>query len=306
MRFSLKQSNYQQLYNEYDSLIISRGYRTTGGGKMYQTCVKEFLWWLELKKVSKINKVTTKLIREYLFYISSRHKFKGKGRLSQSMINKHFFSLRIFFDYLLDAKIVKSVVHLPSYYQAEPMKRNILTDIEINAIYTICLNKTEKAMLSLAYGCGLRRNEIEQLNCNDIQLNRGCLIVRNGKGDKSREIPLCDRVISYLKDYLINERDNLLIHQTRLEKAYLINQRGYRMSGASANNLLKVIILRTKNQSIIKKEITLHCLRHTITTHLIEHGADMNFVREFLGHSEIDTVHIYARRRRIKRLFSVT
>lgn len=305
MRFELKITHYIELYKEYDQLILAKGYKTTGDSKMYQSCLREFLSWLEVNGVSKVKHITTELMGQYTDYIVNRPKFTSAGTLSQSMLNKHFFSIRIFFDYLLDAKILDRVVHLPSYYKAEINSRHILTIAEVKELYDNCTSKVEKAMLSIVYGCGLRRNEIEQLNCRDIQFSRGVLIVVNGKGNKSREIAMSDAVIKYLKDYLINERDTMLSNQNRLEHAFLINKNGNRMSGASANNLLKKIIERTENEDIIEKKITLHCLRHTISTHLIEQGAEMNYVREFLGHTLIDTVHLYAKRRKRNELFTV-
>ena len=66
------------------------------------------------------------------------------------------------------------------------------------------------------------------------------------------------------------------------------------------NQLLKDIILRSKSVSLMQKQITLHSLRHSIAMHLAENGADIEFIRDFLGHSEIDTSHIYARKNKRK------
>ena len=70
------------------------------------------------------------------------------------------------------------------------------------------------------------------------------------------------------------------------------------MAGQYLGGLLKEILVRTQNPTILSKNITLHCLRHSIATHLIDNGAEIEFVQEFLGHSEIDTSTLYSKRRK--------
>jgi len=163
------------------------------------------------------------------------------------------------------------------------------------------LNKREKALLSVAYGCGLRRSEIHNLNTNDVNLYKGTLIVRKGKGNKSRTIPLSDAVISHLKDHLIDERSDYFSSDAKeSSQAFFIGVMGKRMRGEALNNNLKKIVTRTGNDELERKRITLHSLRHSIATHLIDKGADIEFVQRFLGHSMIDTAHLYAKRRKQK------
>ena len=76
------------------------------------------------------------------------------------------------------------------------------------------------------------------------------------------------------------------------------------MQGDHINERLKELIANTNNADMTSKEITLHCLRHSIATHLLDNGASIEFVRDYLGHAEIDTVHVYARRRKIKQMLS--
>jgi site-specific recombinase XerD len=216
------------------------------------------------------------------------------------MINQHMYSLRMLVDYLLQTNQIQSAVIIPKNNPGTKKERDTATQKEMELLYKHCQNKRERAVLSVAYGCGLRRTEIEVLNTNDINFFNGILVVREGKNRKRRDIPMNDAVIRDLKSYLINERHNYLKENNRLELSFFINNKGKRMKGGHMNQLLKDIILRSKSVSLMQKQITLHSLRHSIAMHLAENGADIEFIRDFLGHSEIDTSHIYARKNKRK------
>jgi integrase/recombinase XerD len=121
--------------------------------------------------------------------------------------------------------------------------------------------------------------------------------VKKGKYSKRREVPMCKKVIKDLKDYLYNERSNYLKYQ-KVENSFLVNSRGMRMTGQNCYQLLKKIISRSNTNVFEEKQTSLHTLRHSIATHLLENGADIYFLKSFLGHSDIDTSHLYAIKRR--------
>jgi integrase/recombinase XerD len=302
-KVELQSPHFKILFQEYDTLIRSKNLVTKGIG-MYQSCVKEFFSWLEGQGKKKIKVFTTADMIDYYEYLSTRPNKRKAGTLSESMVNQHLFSLRMLFDYLLETKQIDSVVLVPKNNHGTSKERNIASVQEIEAMYQQCRTKKESALLSILYGCGLRRSEAYLLNTNDINFSTGILVVRNGKLYKRREIAMSNGTIKYLKDYLINERTNYLRESNRLESAFLINQRGARMRGDTYNDVLRDIITRTKKQTLIKKEITAHCLRHSIATHLLDNGADIEFVQQFLGHAQIDTSHIYSRKRKNRNLFN--
>ncbi|CAG5081263.1 tyrosine-type recombinase/integrase [Parvicella tangerina] len=304
MIFQISNKQYQSIEKQYEKYIHAKGYKITGGN-MYLTCVNEFLYWLEGYGVTNVKKITTAIMVEYIEYLSTREKFRGEGTLSQRMIDIHLFSLRILFDYLLESNIVTSTVSIPKFFKSEGRKRNILSMDEVKLLYAHTENNLEKAILTVAYGCGLRRNELHRLNLQDVILSKGILQVITGKGNKSREVPMSDTIVTYLREYVTTDRVERLKRTTQLEKAFFVNSQGKRMSGDLLNRTLKKIIQRTDNPSINSKDITLHCLRHSIATHLIENGASMEFVRDFLGHALVDTVHIYAKRRKIRQKYTL-
>jgi site-specific recombinase XerD len=295
----LHNKHFEELYKEFDVFIVTKNYGK-GKSKMYQACVREFLFFIETKGFVTIQQVKASEIIAYYEYISQRPNQRREGGLSDSMIRQHLFSLRLFFDYLLETEeIQNSPARLPKFQRGAYKERNICTLDEIKLLYSFCETKREKALLSIAYGCGLRRTEIQNLNTTDVLLHKGVLIVREGKGNKSRSVPLSDNVIKDLKEYIVYERAKYF-NQNNQESSpsFFISNTGNRMSGQALNDSLKAIIQRTENAELIRKEITLHCLRHSIATHLIDKGANIEFVQGLLGHSEIDTAHLYSKRRK--------
>ena len=283
---------YQTLYDDFDRYILARDYKL-GGGKMYQTAVKEFLIWMEQHAVTSIRNIATPDVLRYYEYLISRPNQRKAGTLSSTTIKLHLLAISIFMDNLLKSKVITKGWLIPSYSADDQKPRNYLSVDEVKCLYQHCENPIEKALLSVAYGCGLRRSEIHKLNSNDVLLSSGMLMVRQGKGYKRREVPMSNNVLVELRKYLIEYRQEAA-RQRQSNPAFFIDGRGRRMSGETLNNTLKTIIQRTQNQTITDKEITLHCLRHSIANHLAANNAGLDFIRGFLGHSFINTAYIYA------------
>lgn len=289
---------FESLYREFDKFIRIKGY-SRGKKAPYALYVREFLFFIEQKGFDTVQEIKATEITAYYEYLLQRPNQRREGGLSDSYIRGHLFALRLFFDYLLDSEqITSSPARLPKFQITRYKERNVLTLEEIKQLYKVCETKRDRAMLAIAYGCGLRRTEIQNLDTGDVMLHKGILFVRDGKFGKSRTIPLSDKVLKDLKEYLIYERTKYFQDNSNPSNAFFVNQQGNRMNGQKMNNRLKELIEKTKNPEIIRKEITLHCLRHSIATHLIDNGANIEFVQSLLGHSEIDTAHLYSKRRK--------
>lgn len=215
---------------------------------------------------------------------------RGEGTLAEKTIKFQLFALGLFQLNLLDNHEIENTFYIQSYSQSNQKDRNILTVEQIKTVYQNCENHQERALLSVAYGCGLRRSEIEALDIQDIQLLTGLLIVRCGKNSKRREVPMSNPVMEYIRPYLTQER----YHLPTGDGALFVNVKAERISGDRLNAMLKRIIERTGQYELIKSDITLHCLRHSIEFHLAENNASIEFIRHFLGHSEINTTYLYA------------
>lgn len=293
MKKTIQSKDFQRLAGAFDKFVKVRNYKQ-GRSNLYKNIITEFLIWLEESGITKIQNVTSKESVKYLEYLISRPKRRGNGVLSESSIKFHLFIQGLFQLYLLENKEIQNGYYVPSITAGTQKARNILTIEEIKLVYQHAENEMEKALLSIAYGCGLRRSEIANLDLKDVNLIKGMIVVRQGKGNKRREVPMSDTVLEYLKKYIRNERPERLSGKNQSEEAFFINSRGRRSTGENLNEILNKMIEQTGKFELVQKEITLHCLRHSIAYHLAENSAGIDFIRSFLGHTQINTTYIYA------------
>ncbi len=303
MKPVFKSEQYSKLYEEFVVLNKVKGYKT-GQGNFYPKAVSEMLIWMEYIGIFTIENVDSLHLKRYCEYLSTRPNLRRTGTLSNRSINHHLFGLATFFEYLLQNNHALLIPKLPKYFKNVDSTKEVLTVEEVKLLYQHAETKLEIAVLSLAYGCGLRRTEIEKLDTNDISLTKGFLIVKMGKNGKRREVPLSDTVINDLTDYLRYERTNR-IDNSNLNKAVLLSSSGQRMTGGVIYSTFKKLLERIDNDELINKQPTLHTLRHSIATHMIENGADVYFIKEFLGHSDIDTSQLYIIRRKRKNKLNI-
>lgn len=250
---------------------------------MLPNCLKEFLQFT----AKSVHQIRSKDITNYHQYLQERPNKRRAGGLSESFINHHIYSLKLFFGWQEEkGNITANPISSLEFPRPKSKAREILTKEEIQILYNACETLKEKATLSVFYGCGLRRSEGEKLNLKDIHFRSNLLYVREGKGNKRRAVPLSPQVKTDLWKYATKER-----YSKENEPAFICNRIGKRTTGSSYNKILKTLLERTS----IKKEITLHCLRHSIATHLLESGLSVEYVRDFLGHKHLESTQIYTR-----------
>lgn len=289
MKNEIQTPQFQNLYRDYNIFIQAKAFK----GKMYQSNVKDFLIWMESQGINNITEIKTIDMMKYYDYLCERPNKRREGTLADNTIKANLLAITLFINYLLEKGEMAINFHIPRHGNQDQQPRNYLTVDEVKILYQTSANPFEKTLLSLAYGCGLRRTEIHKLNTSDIQMLSGMLVVRSGKGDKRREVPMSNTVLDDVKRYITEYRyQNIVNKQPTL--SFFINKKGNRMSGDMLNETLKKIIERSGNQTIIDKEISLHSLRHSIAHHLMENNATLDFIRSFLGHTYINTTYIYA------------
>jgi integrase/recombinase XerD len=133
----------------------------------------------------------------------------------------------------------------------------------------------------LAYGAGLRLGEILGLKLTDINSQRMIIRVNRGKGKKDRELPLPEKLLKLLRDYvtLYKPKEQLFEGQVK----------GIPYTSRSAQQVIKQAAMRAG----IKRPVTMHMLRHSYATHLLESGIDIRYIQEALGHESIRTTEVY-------------
>lgn len=285
MNYDLNTLQYTTLYKEFGNHLRILGYSASTVCHL-PVYAKEFLYSQELKSRG-LASITPVDIQKHYEYLQTRPNKVRPGGLSSSMIATHLFALRLFFKWLEETGMLKvnpiSGLNFPS---PEYNRRTALTQQEITQLYEATETLRDKAMLGLFYGCGLRRNEGERINTDDINQKEKILIVREGKGSKRRVVPLAEQVKEDFENYYYNERSLYILKE---ENAFMINNKGRRMTRYSYHFRLKYL---AKKAGIVQN-ICLHQLRHSIATHLLEQGMSIEKVRDFLGHKQIDTTQRY-------------
>jgi integrase/recombinase XerD len=279
----------QQLQNQikdFRNYLVQLGY-SKSSCYMLPECVKDFL---EYHNATDTNELTTGHINEFYEWLQIRpHKHK-EGGLSEQYINHHVYALKVFFNWQEQTgQISYNPISVMKFKSPKGNPREPLTQEEIKALFEATESLKEKAVLHLFYSCGLRRSEGEALNIQDIHFKKQMLYVREGKGAKRRAVPMTEKVSRELESYYLNERTTLT--KVKNTEAFILNRVGLRMRGDGYNKLLKTILQRTE----LNQEITLHHLRHSIATHLLESGLEIEKVRDFLGHGFLETTQIYAK-----------
>jgi len=295
-------TNYNTILTEYITWLDTLGYSQDIliGSK---SNIKEFLEWLEKNKLHNITHLTQKHINDYFHYIETRkNKYFKDGRLlSSSHLNKIYFSIDKLLEFLHQYGMKNAPLptnkRIKQDRQEQINKIEILTQDEVKILYNsientylrFCYAERQpkqyelKLVFALCYGCGLRRSEAFNLQMQDVDFDKKTIFVRQGKNYKDRIVPMSSNVCNILKDYIYNFRHRLKLDHNRL---FITGMQSMRLK-------LKYLQKSCDNESIKAKRLTLHGLRHSIATHLLQNGMSLENIALFLGHSSLDSTQIY-------------
>lgn len=276
---------YDRIIKDFKDYLQQLGY-TASSCFMLPYCIKSFLDYhhpLELEGISQ------EQITQFCEWLQIRPHKRQEGGLSEQYIQHHTYALKLFFDWLeLSGQIRTNPISVMKFKRPEVNRREPLTRAEITQLFEAVETAEERAVLHLFYSCGLRRSEGVSLNIRDIYFKQQILYVRKGKGAKRRAVPMTYKVSHDLESYYLEERNQ---PNAKDPDAFMLNKNGKRMSGDSYNRRLKELAERAG----IERIVTLHYLRHSIATHLLESGLQVEQVREFLGHSHLESTQVYAK-----------
>ena len=148
-------------------------------------------------------------------------------------------------------------------------------------------------MLGIYYGCGLRKSEGVALDVSDILMQRGLIHVRKGKGSKERYVPISEKSLEHIREYLQMGRHFLASISSFSTEAFFVNQYGARCSDQALTLRLRRLVKNSGNGSLQEKSPSLHTLRHSIATHLMQSGMQIEMIQQFLGHQSLESTQIY-------------
>ncbi len=216
--------------------------------------------------------VTQDELRSYFLYL-----VKERG-VARSTLMIHLSGIRFFFE-----KTLKQEWHI--FDLVRPKKRRklpvILSTDEVKHLLWIVQNPTVRMALTVIYACGLRLSEGLHLKVLDIDSSRMLLWVRNGKGGKDRCVPLPVRLLELLREYWKLRRPRLYLFTNAKTREPL--------STTTLQKTFKIALI----QSQIRKEASIHTLRHSYATHLLEKGINLRVIQELLGHQSPQTTACY-------------
>jgi len=255
--------------------------------------VEKLKQWMRSRRYSQstINTYSESL-RTFLRYVGDRsvseitnqdlilfnNEYVLANKLSASYQNQVVNAIKLFFKIVENKKIDAELIHRPKRAKVLP---NVLSKEEVKAILNAHNNIKHKVMLSLIYSCGLRCGELLSLKPEHIDSKRGLLIIKQAKGRKDRIAPLSVKILTMLREYYIASKPNIYLFEG--------SKKGEQYDARSLQQVLKQGVAKAN----ITKPVSLHWLRHSYATHLLENGTDLRYIQEILGHSSSRTTEIY-------------
>lgn len=291
----------RNLYVDYSGLkagvykknLIKEGNTTLANlSKASIQAIDQFSEWMEQKRYSENTiKTYSSMIKLFLGH-HCRKKMEDLDKDDLSRFNTDYIlannysatyqnqlvnALKLFYSRITDHRMQIEQLERPRKSQRLP---EVLSLEEVKELLGTIQNTKHKTLLCLLYSCGLRIGESLNLKLSDIDFKRNLVHIKSGKGHKDRYIPLSSTMKSLLQRYYTQYKPVLFVFEGQSKDTY---------SPVSARQVLKRALSKTR----IKKQVTLHTLRHSYATHLLENGTDIRFIQELLGHNDPKTTMIY-------------
>ncbi|WP_379967991.1 site-specific tyrosine recombinase XerD [Epilithonimonas sp. UC225_85] len=225
-------------------------------------------------------------LQEFIYQLS-------KKKISERSQARGVSSIKAFFKFLLEEEYrddnpasllegPKLGLYLPDTLSIDDIDR-IISSIDKKTD----IGQRNQCIVEVLYGCGLRVSELVDLKISNINFKENFILVE-GKGEKTRLVPLAKSTADYIMDYINNVRATAKINKKN-EDILFLNTRGTSMSRV----IVFIIIKELTQKAGINKSISPHTFRHSFATHLLQNGADLRFIQEMLGHSSITTTQVY-------------
>ena len=264
--------------------------RTVGNRDHY---LRSFIAWCDTRGLSRPNQITKPILERYQRHLYLYRKKTGEP-LSFRSQHAHLVPVRAWFKWLARRNYIlynpASELELPRLERRLP--KHVLTQSEAETVLSQPdviepLGCRDRAILETLYSTGMRRMELIGLSLYDLDIERGTVMIRQGKGKKDRMVPIGDRALAWIDKYVTDVRSELVAgHDEGV--LFLTN-----LNEPFTPNRLTQLVRGYVNHANIGKSGACHLFRHTMATLMLEHGADIRFIQEMLGHVKLDTTQIY-------------
>lgn len=276
-----------------ESLMVTN--HAPGTIREYRFALKRFFAFLESNQIKIAEEITRELLRDYQIYLAEEK--NERGRIYRVAVQNNFLKGVIYlFRYLCDNDYLVKDPTRGIKYAREPklLPRNILSQAEVRKILGqpdihLPLGYRDRTILELLYSTGIRASEIRHIDINDINCHDGVLLIRKGKGNKDRYVPIGKSALQFIEGYMQHIRPGLL--RDRVSDALFVTEAGNRLGKTALDKLIR----KYAKLANIKKVVSCHTFRHTCATHLVNNGMDIRHVQALLGHASLDSTQIYTR-----------
>lgn len=260
--------------------------------RVRRNAIRRFIAWCDERGLDDPREITQPMLERYQRHLFYYRKTDG-APLTLGMQAQTLAPLKTWFKWLsrqhhilanpaADLELPRQPRRLPRSVPSVAEVESILSEAEPDTVQSL----RDRAMLETLYATGLRRMELPGVSIYDIDLNRGVLWVRHGKGGRERVVPLGERAAAWLEKYLTESRPQLLTDDTA---ALFLSDYGEPMRPEYVAEKVK----RYMGFAGVNKTGSTHLLRHACATHMLEGGADIRYIQEMLGHANLQTTEIY-------------
>ena len=255
--------------------------------------IRDFIEWADARSITHPEQVTQAILERYQRWLYHYRKKDGDPLSITSQRGK-LVPLRSFFKWLTRSGQIPAnpAAELDLPHKIRRLPRHVLSVEEVEQVLAGADTGTpiglrDRAMMEVLYATGMRRMEIANLEITDIDQGKCVVLIREGKGRKDRLIPLGQRALHWVQQYLEHSREQLQWNQQEL--TLFLGIEGLPLSPL----WLSSVIARYVTKADIGKHGGCHLFRHTMATLMLEGGADIRFIQAMLGHAELSTTQIY-------------
>jgi integrase/recombinase XerD len=276
----------------YKEQLHARGYATQSVEYKYASLIW-FIDWCHERGIERIEQITRPVLQRYqrhLYYAISR---SGKPLSIASQRNR-LTAVRTWFKFLMRENLIlynpASELELPKPERRLP--KHTLTAGEAEQVLSQPDLDTEaglrdRALLEVLYSTGIRRQEVINLTGPDVNTGAGVLAIRQGKGKRDRFVPVGERALQWIEAYREAVRPQHALPSS--PENLFLDETGKALDPHKVSRAVKKYV----KQSGIDKVGSCHLFRHTMATLMLENGADLRFIQQMLGHSQVSTTEIY-------------
>ncbi len=281
-------NNYNKVLDEFRDWLALLNYEQSTI-KYAPLKVSEFISFIFSDSNCDLSEIDNIHFKKFFKYLLRRKNKKTGKKLKPSYIRTYITAIKKFLIFLKKNKGINVNFNFrldvaytcKNYYFTRKQINRI-----INRLTKDVFGLRDRAIIAIFYGCGLRRSEGALLNISDLDLERRILHVKNAKNYKERYIPISIDVYFVIYNYLKYSRPKLCIKKT---DSFFVSKKGNRLSGES----LAYRFRKLKQIAGIQTKGSLHSLRHSIATHFLEEGINIDLIRQFLGHSTLQSTQVY-------------